>query len=193
MLKVRVVLIVILAVCLLFSLTSGRFLMINDPQRADVIVVLAGETYRRPNRGLELQSQGYAPRVLLDVPALEMIYDVKEVDIVQRYAQQLSLPQGQSVEVCPVFGLSTKAETQDVARCLQPSGVHSILVVTSDYHTRRALSAFRHELPQYKIYIAAARDPQQFNQSWWQNRQWAKMNFDEWLRLAWWEAVDRWR
>src|SRR5450755_2777853 len=103
MLKVRVVLIMILAVCLLFSLTSGRFLMINDPQRADVIVVLAGETYRRPNRALELQSQGYAPKVLLDVPALERIYDVKEVDIAQRYAQQLSLPQGQSVEVCPVF------------------------------------------------------------------------------------------
>ena len=25
------------------------------------------------------------------------------------------------------------------------------------------------------------------------NRQWAKINFDEWLRLVWWQAVDRWR
>jgi DUF218 domain len=191
MLKVRVVLIVILSWWLLFSLTSGGFLVVNNPQRADVVVVLAGETYRRPARGLELLSQNYAPRMLLDVPALETIYGWNAVELAQRYVQQL--PQSQSVKVCPIFGLSTKAEAQDVSRCLEQSGVHSILVVTSDYHTRRALSAFRRELPQYLIYVAAARDPQQFNPAWWKRRQWAKMNFDEWIRLAWWESVDRWR
>jgi len=189
--KVRVVLIVVLSGWLLFSVTSGGFLVVNNPQRADVIVVLAGETFRRPNRGLELLSQNYAPRMLLDVPAVEMIYGQNAVDLAQRYLQQL--PQTQSVAVCPILGLSTKAETQDVARCLEHSGVHSILVVTSDYHTRRALSTFQHELPNYTIYVAAARDPGQFNATWWKRRQWAKLNFDEWIRLAWWECVDRWR
>jgi DUF218 domain len=193
MLKLRVILIVVLFVCLVFSLTSGGFLVVNNPQRADVIVVLAGETDRRPKRALELLSQGYAPRVLLDVPALGKIYGSSEVDIAQRYTQQLPLRQGQSVAVCPVVGLSTKAETHDVAGCLEQSGAHSILVVTSDYHTRRALSSFQHELPQYKIYVTAVSDAQQFNSSWWQNRQWAKINFDEWIRLAWWEGFDRWR
>ena len=193
MLKLRIILIVVLSVCLVFSLTSGRFLVVNNPQRADVIVALAGETDRRPNRALELLSQGYAPRVLLDVPAVEKIYGSNEVDLAQRYTQQFPLRPGQSVAVCPSFGLSTKAETHDVARCLEQSGSHSILVVTSDYHTRRALSSFQHELPQYQIYITAIRDPQQFDSAWWQNRQWAKTNFDEWIRLAWWEAVDRWR
>jgi uncharacterized SAM-binding protein YcdF (DUF218 family) len=191
--KLRVILIAILSLCLLFSLTSGEWLVVDNPQRADVIVALAGETDRRPNRGLELLAQGYAPKLLFDVPALEKFYDLSEVELAQRYAQQLTLPPGQSVVVCPVFGLSTKDETHDVARCLEKSGVHSILVVTSDYHTRRALSTFQHELPQYRIYVTAARDPQQFNSSWWQNRQWAKINFDEWIRLAWWEGVDRWR
>jgi hypothetical protein len=190
-LKVRVVLIVFLSACLLFSLTSGGFLVVNNPQRADVIVVLAGETYRRPNRGLELLSQGYAPRMLLDVPAGEMVYGQSAVALAQQYIRQL--PQSQSVAVCPIFGLSTKTEAQDVARCLQPSGAHSVLVVTSDYHTRRALSIFRHELPQYSIYVASASDPSQFSPSWWQVRQWSKTNFDEWIRLVWWEAVDRWR
>jgi hypothetical protein len=193
MLKLRVILIAILSLCLLFSLTSGRFLLVNNPQRADVIVALAGETDRRPNRGLELLAQGYAPKMLLDVPATEKFYGSSEVDLAQRYAQQLTLQPGQSVAICPVFGLSTKAEAGDVGRCLEKSGVHSILVVTSDYHTRRALSTFQHELPQYQIYVTAASDPQQFSSSWWQNRQWAKINFDEWIRLAWWEAVDRWR
>ena len=189
--KLRIVLIVVLSGWLLFSLTSGRFLVVNDPKRADVIVVLAGEMFYRPNHGLELLSQNYAPRMLLDVPKVETIYGQNAVDLAQRYLQQL--PQSPSVAVCPILGLSTKAETQDVARCLEKSETHSILVVTSDYHTRRALSIFQHELPQYMISVASARDPGQFNVSWWKRRQWAKMNFDEWLRLAWWEAVDRWR
>jgi hypothetical protein len=129
--------------------------------------------------------------MLLDVPKVETIYGQNAVDLAQRYLQQL--PQSQSAEVCPILGLSTKAETADVARCLEKSGVHSILVVTSDYHTRRALSIFQHQLPQYTICVASARDPGQFNVSWWKRRQWAKMNFDEWIRLAWWEMVDRWR
>jgi len=33
----------------------------------------------------------------------------------------------------------------------------------------------------------------QFGGKWWKHRQWAKVNFDEWLRLVWWQAVDRWR
>jgi len=84
MLKMRVILIVSLSGCLLFSLTSGGFLLINNPQHADVIVVLAGETFRRPNRGLELLSENYAPRMLLDVPAVEMIYGQNAVELAQR-------------------------------------------------------------------------------------------------------------
>jgi uncharacterized SAM-binding protein YcdF (DUF218 family) len=64
--------------------------------------------------------------------------------------------------------------------------------VTSDYHTRRARSIFQHQLKGYQIFVTPAYDPQQFGATWWQQRQWAKMNFNEWLRLMWWEAVDRW-
>jgi len=41
----------------------------------------------------------------------------------------------------------------DVARCLAASGaangtqIHRVLLVTSDFHTRRALAVFRHEIP----------------------------------------------
>ena len=98
MLKVRIALIVLLSVALLFSLTSGGFLVVNNPQRADVIVVLAGETYRRPNRGVELLSQGYAARMLLDVPAVEMVYGHNAVDLARDYIRQL--PQSQLVAVC---------------------------------------------------------------------------------------------
>ncbi len=189
--KLRLLTVAAFLVVLLFSVTSGRFLVINDPHRADVIVVLAGETDRRPARGLELLSQNYAQRMLLDVPATARIYGRSMVELSQQYVQQL--PHGQSATICPILGLSTKAEAQDVARCLQQYRAHTVLLVTSDYHTRRALSTFQSELRQYEFHVAAASDPQQFAVSWWKLRQWAKLNFDEWVRLVWWEAVDRWR
>ena len=189
--KLRTVLIVLIALALFLFSTSGHFLIISRPQHADTIVVLAGETDRRPALGLQLLQQGYAPRMVLDVPANAKIYDETMLQISQQYVREL--PQAQSVIICPIYGLSTKAESQDVSQCLRTLGIHSILVVTSDYHTRRALSTFRHELPGMQISVAAATDPQQFGGAWWQHRQWAKLNFDEWLRLVWWHVVDRWR
>ena len=189
--KLRLFLIAILASVLFLSLTSGKFLVVNNLQPADVIVVLAGETDRRPALGLELLSKNYAPKMLLDVPADARVYQWNMLDLSQQYIQKL--PQAQSVAICPIAGLSTKAEAHDVLQCVQKLGVHSVLVVTSDYHTRRALSTFRHELRGYRVSVTGASDPSQFGGSWWQHRQWAKLNFDEWLRLAWWEVVDRWR
>jgi uncharacterized SAM-binding protein YcdF (DUF218 family) len=188
--KLRITLIVILFAILILSSSSGGFLVVNDLQPADLIVVLAGETDRRPSLGLQLLSQKYAPKMLLDVPANNVVYDQNLIDIAKAFTQKS--PQNQSIEICPIVGLSTKTEAQDVSRCLGHTSAHRILVVTSDYHTRRARSIFQHELGGHQIFVTPAFDPQQFGTSWWQHRQWAKMNFDEWVRLMWWELVDRW-
>ena len=187
--KLRAVVLAVGIPALFFFLTSGGFLVVNDPQHADVIVVLAGEANKRPARGVELLSQGYAPRMILDVPAEATFFDQALLDIARSYVQKL--PERDSVSICPIQGLSTKAESYDVKGCLG-AGVHSILLVTSDYHTRRAHSTFQHRFQGYRISVAAATDPVQFGPEWWRNRQWAKLNFDEWLRLIWWEGVDRW-
>ena len=67
--------------------TSGRLLVVNQPRKSDVMVVLAGETERRPARGLELLDQGYAPRLILDVPAEAKIYHRNQAEIAQEYVE----------------------------------------------------------------------------------------------------------
>ena len=175
---------------LLLATMSGGFLVVNHPQPSDAIIVLAGETDQRPARALELLSAHYAPRMLLDVPANARVYKSTMLEIARDYVQQL--PQKDAVIICPITGLSTKTEAHNVAACLQSWNIRSLLVVTSDYHTRRALSIFKHEFPGIRCSAASASDPQQFGTRWWRHRQWAKLNFDEWTRLAWWEGVDRW-
>jgi hypothetical protein len=184
--------ILLLAAVTLFAVEAGRILMVNAPQKSDLIVVLAGETDRRPALALDLLRQGYAPRILLDVPASAKIYDSTLTQIAADYVRKL--PVASQIALCPIAGLSTRDESHDVATCLTAEhGATRILLVTSDYHTRRALSILRHEIRGRYFSVAAAHDDSQFGIRWWTHRQWAKICLDEWLRLIWWNAVERWR
>jgi hypothetical protein len=182
-------LLIVLAVVL--GANAASFLIIDKPRPSDVIIVLAGETNRRPERALQLLSEGYGRRIVLDVPANSTIYEFTQVQLARQYIHDL--PQGASISICPIEGLSTKDESKDAGNCLAREGGKSVLIVTSDFHTRRALSVFRRELPQYTYSVAASRDDGQFGARWWAHRQWAKTFVDEWMRLLWWKGVDQWR
>ena len=183
--------IVLLLIVVALGSQAARFLVVDDPQHSDAIVVLAGETKVRPARALQLLHQGMAQHVFLDVVAREQIFDQSLTVLAQKYAA--ALPEASRVSVCPITGFSTNAESDDVNSCLQSAGVHTVLIVTSEFHTRRALTIFRRRLPQYQFSVAAAYDPTQFGNAWWRNREWAKVTLDEWMKLGWWETVDRWR
>lgn len=170
---------------------AGNFLVIDAPRHSDVILVLAGETDRRPQRALELLAQGYGRRIVLDVPTNAKLYEFTQIDLAQKYID--NLPQAASINVCPIDGLSTKDESKDAEKCLQREGANSVLIVTSDFHTRRALNVFRREIPGYEFSVAAAHNDEGFGSRWWTHRQWAKTFVDEWLRLLWWKAIDQWR
>jgi hypothetical protein len=182
----------VLALLLLgLAAEAGSFLVVDAPRPSDLIVVLAGETDKRPERALELLAQGYGRRIVLDVPTNAKIYEFTQIQLAQKYVQDL--PQAASVSVCPIDGLSTKEESKDAEKCLSRAGGKRVLIVTSDFHTRRALNVFRHEIPEYEYSVAAARDGGKFGVNWWTHRQWAKIFVDEWLRFIWWKTVDQWR
>jgi hypothetical protein len=170
---------------------AGRWLVIDSPQTSDVILVLAGETDRRPARALELLDQGYGRRVVIDVPVEAMIYDSPQIELAEKYIQ--GLRQRASVRLCPIVGLSTREEAHDVEKCLAEEEGRRILIVTSEFHTRRAISIFRHEVGGRSFSVAAAKDGMQFGTRWWTHRQWAKTCLDEWMKLVWWTVVERWR
>jgi hypothetical protein len=174
-----------------FAGNAGRFLVVEAPERSDVILVLAGETDRRPARALQLLDQGYGRRVVIDVPAATMIYEFSQVQLAEKYVE--SLPRAASIRICPIEGLSTREESHDAEKCLETEEGSKILIVTSEFHTRRALSIFRHEVRGKSFSIAGARDETQFGTLWWTHREWAKTCLDEWQRLLWWSAVERWR
>ena len=192
-------LVVLVALGSLLGYEGGAWLVVDRPEKADAIVVLAGETEQRPARGLQLLADGLAPQMLLDAPAATRIYHRSQLELAQQYLS--GQPAAGPLSVCPIVGLSTRDEARDVAGCLKAQSgggalvaqVRRILIVTSDFHTRRALAIFRHEIPGVEFSAAAAYDPAQYGAKWWQHRQWATTFFDECVRLVWWYGVDRWR
>jgi hypothetical protein len=174
-----------------FAMNAGRMLVVDAPEKSDVIVVLAGETDRRPALALQLFDRGYAKRVYIDVNDGAKIYEYTQADLAEKYIHDL--PEAAAVRVCIIPGLSTRDESHDVEKCLAQEQANRILIVTSDFHTRRALSIFRHELRGKSFSIAAAHNDREFGTRWWMRREWAKTCLYEWLRLLWWNAVDRWR
>jgi hypothetical protein len=83
------VLVIVAVLLLVFAANAGSLLVVNAPEKADVIVVLAGETDRRPARALELLDQGYAPRVLIDVPADARIFGFTDAQLAEQYVRGL--------------------------------------------------------------------------------------------------------
>ena len=186
-----VVVLVIVVLSVGLAAKAGSFLVVDSPRSSDAILVLAGETDRRPQHALELLARGYGRRVVLDVPNNAKLYEFTQIRLAEKYIQDQS--QAASISICAIDGLSTKDEAKEAERCLQREGAKSVLIVTSDFHTRRALEVFQREFPGREFSVAAARNEQGFGSRWWMHRQWAKTFVDEWLRLIWWKAVDQWR
>src|SRR5690242_14644173 len=99
---------IVLVLLILLLLGAGRFLVVDNPQPADAIVVLAGETDVRPQRALELLRQHLAPRLLLDVSATQVLYDRKQTEVAEEYVHRL--PERDAISICAITGLSTAAE-----------------------------------------------------------------------------------
>jgi hypothetical protein len=144
-------------------------------------------------RGMELLRQGYGHHLFVDAAADSHFFGKTPAAYAEAFLKQDAGEMAAQVSVCPFAQDSTITETAYVQKCLAPIGAKSVLLVTSDFHSGRALSIFRKKLPQYHWSMAAAYDPDVFGMRWWRHREWAKTTFLEWLKTVWWNGIDRWR
>jgi uncharacterized SAM-binding protein YcdF (DUF218 family) len=178
-------------VAILLLRQAGSFLIVSAPEPADVIAVAhMGESDSLYWNGVRLMQAGYAPHLLLEVLAYHRTAGLSDMDLAHDFVERTT--PGQST-VCPIAPTSIYDEPRFLAKCLEGSGAKSVLLVSSDYHSRLELSIMRRKLPRYHYSIYAAPDPFSFGQRWWTNREWAKTTVAEWQAYLWWTLVERWR
>ena len=161
----------------------GGFLVnSDDPAKADIVVVLAGDyNGNRVLKAAELVRQGFAPRVLVSGPSLYLQSHESE------FAIPFALKRGYPAEYFvpfPNYVTSTRAESRVIVRYLRYMGIRRYLLVTSDYHTRRAGKLFRKAGPDLEVRVIAAPDADFHADGWWKTRQGRKQFFFEWAKTV---------
>jgi uncharacterized SAM-binding protein YcdF (DUF218 family) len=187
----------------LFIPSAGRFLVVSDtPQPADAIVVLAGSYPDRILEAVDLYKQGLAPRILIcrdpDTSGFRRVaalgLDVpRPYDINRMVAERLGVPPD-AVEVLPRGADSTYAEAEVVLSEALRRGYHTLIVVTSKYHSRRASEIYRFLAGAHlAIILCPARDDDFQADRWWRDRISTRrliVEYQKWLNF---QLLDRWR
>ena len=131
----------------LVAWVAGRCLIVNTPlQRADVIVVLSGSAVykERTQRAAEYYHQGLANRILLTNDNLRGEWSSSEqrnpffYERARNNLLLLGVP-AEQIEVIPQPVTNTYDEAVALREYAVAHGLRSLLVVTSAYHSRRAL------------------------------------------------------
>jgi uncharacterized SAM-binding protein YcdF (DUF218 family) len=179
------VLIAIVVLGLLFRNTIlaalGSYLVKADaPEKADIALVLAGDGEgNRILTAAQLAREGYISQVLVSGPS--GMYGQYECDLAIPFAVKAGYPASYFLHF-ENNARSTQEEARDAIVRLHQLGVHKVLLVTSDYHTRRAGKIYRTAAPDLQFVVVSAPDVSFTASGWWHNRQGEKIAFNEWVK-----------
>jgi len=143
-------------------------------------VVLAGDWWgNRVLKAGELLRAGWAPKVL--VSGAGIAYGHNEGDLAIQFAVHDGYPADGFVNV-PSPGRSTQEEARYMLQELRRRNVHRFILVTSNFHTRRAADIYRKAAPDLPFCVVASKDPDFSADGWWHTREGRKTAFFEWCK-----------
>jgi len=181
-------LLIVGALCIIAALShsvwmrwmGGWLVHSGPPFHADVIVALAGDTYgHRILKAAELVKSGFAPKVLVSGPP--GFYDLHECELAIPFVVRHGYPAEWFIAV-PHNAHSTEEEARALLPELIKLHAHRVIVVTSDYHTRRAGRILSADWPGIEIRMVAAPDEFFTANGWWHNREGRKIFLLEWTK-----------
>jgi len=170
---------------------AGEGLVVEDQlERSDAIILLSDDNFYadRATRAAELYRQNLAPTVVASGVRLRPYAGISELmthDLVER-----GVPKERVVPF-PQDADNTREEAEALKTLARQKGWKSVIIVTSNYHTRRARYIFRKVFPgDIKVAMASARDADFDPSNWYEHRR-ARQRFEHevlGLFLAHWES-----
>jgi uncharacterized SAM-binding protein YcdF (DUF218 family) len=162
---------------------AGSALVLDEPaQKADIVLVLGGDGYGfRIHKAATLVQQGFAPHAMISGPG--GFYGLHECELAIPFAVKAGFPESYFIHA-ENEALSTTEEAQVIVPRIRNLGARSVLLVTSDFHTRRAARVFRKAAPDLKFTVVAAPGHEFTPQGWWRSRQGQKIALLEWTKTV---------
>jgi uncharacterized SAM-binding protein YcdF (DUF218 family) len=163
----------------LLRFAGGWWEVGDQPERADAIIVLGDDNFAgdRAAEAAGLFHEGMAPLVVASGRLLRSYAGIAE--LIARDLETRGVPTSAIVQF-PQRAANTREEALALRDLAKNRGWGRVLVVTSNYHTRRARYIFRKVFPpQVTVLVVAARDSDYDPDRWWQTRQGRKLFFLE--------------
>jgi uncharacterized SAM-binding protein YcdF (DUF218 family) len=168
----------------LLRLVAEEWVVEDHLQKSDAIIVLSDDNFYadRATRAAELYRQGMAPLVVASGRQLRPYAGIAELmkhDLFERgVPTDAILPFPQNAD-------DTEEEAEALAGLSIQKKWHSVIVVTSNYHTRRARYIFLHVFPgSISVAVASARDGDFDPEHWYEKRKSIKRLILEFCGMA---------
>jgi uncharacterized SAM-binding protein YcdF (DUF218 family) len=159
---------------------AGQLWVADEPaERADVIVVLGDDNYAgdRAAHAVDLYRAGLAPQVVASGRLLRPYAGIAEM--IERDLESRGVP-ASSIVKFPHRAANTREEAEALSRLAASHGWKRVLVVTSNYHARRARFIFGRVFPpSVTVRVCAAHDSEFDPSRWWETRLGQKLFFNE--------------
>ena len=166
----------------------GRYLIVSDPlARADAIIVLAGGAPKdeRLLQAIKLWEAGKAPHVVLSARLAD--WQSIEDHTSWRHAKKLRLLPDSALSAFTHEADSTKEEAKLVLSFVREQGYRSVIIVTSNFHTRRSKKVYQEQWASADVNfrISAAPTSKFRPDDWWTRRTDSRTFFYEFTKTIW--------
>lgn len=190
------ILVILVCGAALLARFGGTILVGEDPlpEHADVAVMLAGgdsAEEARLDMAMQMLRERRVDDVMLSVRQVsfygEWLPDLLLHHVGRKYGPELA----RNVVLCEMSTAidSTAGEAVALRQCLEARGWRSVIVVTSNFHTRRARLIWRAILanaePHFRLSTQGVFDGSFEPDGWWEKRRYAKTWLLEMTKLVW--------
>lgn len=159
---------------------AGEYWVVDEPSaQSDALIVLGDDNYAadRAFHAAELYREGVAPVAVASGRMLRKDFSI--ADVMGHDLESFGVP-AKSIVKLTHRAQNTREEAAEVARLIQSRGWKRVVVVTSNYHARRARFIFERTLPSsVSLRVSGARDSEFDPSRWWETRQGQKLFFSE--------------
>jgi uncharacterized SAM-binding protein YcdF (DUF218 family) len=139
-------------------------------ERSDALIILSGDNFYadRATRAADLYRRGMAPEVVASGKRLRPFAGIAELMVHDLFER--GVPKDK-IEAFSQDADNTREEAMALAQLAARKKWRSVIIVTSNYHTRRTRYIFHRVFPSaIRVQIASARDGDFDPDQWWQHR-----------------------
>lgn len=154
---------------------AGQYLIYeNEPEKVEAIFVLSGSPFDRANAAANLYKKGLAPTVI--TVGRNIPHDFKAFGL-EVYESQLTKNQliNEGVDSTAIIvipeGTSTMEEAEIILKYSLKHNLNSVIIVSSDFHTRRVKQVFKKmfEKEAIEVNIQGAASSVYDEEAWWKD------------------------